>query len=46
LKSGVAQDRKFGARYFGPMGGPGEDTVSRHMVAGSSYDVEYKGTTY
>jgi len=46
LKAGIALDRKVGARFYGHMGGPGEDVVSRHSIAGSSYDLTYKGVTW
>lgn len=38
-------DRRGGARYFGPMGGGGEDVLPRHGSA-SSYDVTYKAVTW
>jgi len=48
LVTAIAQDRKNGARYFGPMShGEGvSDNASRSRYQGSSYDITYKGLTW
>jgi hypothetical protein len=44
LVSAMAQDKKNGARFFGHMGGSGEEVVSRQRQ--SSGDITYKGETW
>ena len=48
LKSAIAQDRKNGARYYGPMGsGEGLGSViDRRRSNSSSYNITYKGSTW
>lgn len=43
LKSGIEQDRKTGAMYFGHMGGPGDESVYKRRDNG---EVTYKGETW
>ena len=48
LATAIAQDRKNGARYFGPMG-KGErtnDNMGRRRSYSSSYDITYKDETW
>lgn len=46
LKAGVAKDRKQGARFFGQMGEPGDNVISRHCNQGSNYEITYHGDTW
>jgi len=46
LASGIAQDRKAGARYYGHMGAQEDDVVTRGQARGDSYPVTYKGATW
>jgi hypothetical protein len=47
LKTGVAQDRKNGAHFFGHMGMQSDDlVVLRHQNQAASYPVTYKGSTW
>ncbi len=46
LRSGIAEDCKQGARYYGPMGGNNGVTVPRHGDTGANYNITYKETTW
>lgn len=46
LASGIAMDRKAGARHFGHMGGEVDESVAPRRHSQASYDVTYKGSTW
>jgi hypothetical protein len=46
LVTGIAQDRKAGARFFGQMGSPESSSAPSGRPFGSHYDITYKGETW
>lgn len=46
LRSGIEQDRKLGARYYGHMGADNGVVVERRGFCGTNYPVTYKGETW